>query len=272
MFYLGTHRPNWLACVDVPLMVSRNTLGKYRTCPRARTSWVLDSGGFTELSLHGGWRIDAKTYAGEVARYRDEVGHLDWAAPQDWMCEPFMLAKTGKTVAEHQALTVGNYLDLRAEGAEVIPVLQGHTLADYEHCADLYDRAGVRLESEVTVGLGSVCRRQDTNEIGEVVVAMLARGIRCHGFGCKEGAIRRYGDMLASADSLAWSYGGRRRGTCSHNKSGCANCLHWALDWRSDVLAAPAGGTVQMAMPLGVSPIARLPAATIAVGDLSPGG
>ncbi len=34
-------------------------------------------------------------------RYRDEIGCLLWAAPQDWMCEPWITAKTGLTVAEH---------------------------------------------------------------------------------------------------------------------------------------------------------------------------
>lgn len=129
----------------------------------------------------------------------------------------------------------------------VIPVLQGFTLAEYEQCADLYEHAGVRLGDLPIVGLGSVCRRENTDEIGEVVVAMHARGIRCHGFGCKAGAVRRYGDMLASADSMAWSLAGRRRGPCTHLKSRCAGHMHYALAWRDSVLTADVGGTVQMA-------------------------
>jgi hypothetical protein len=31
----------------------------------------------------------------------------------DWMCEPFMLAKTGLSVREHQQRTVTNYLNPR---------------------------------------------------------------------------------------------------------------------------------------------------------------
>jgi hypothetical protein len=256
IFYLGTHEASWLANVDdVPLMVSRNRLSKYRTCPRARGRWILDSGGFTELQQHGHWRIDARTYANEIARYVTDVGRMDWAAPQDWMCEPAIIhggtfkgvrfAGTHLTVAEHQARTVGNYLDLRSADAPVIPVLQGYSLADYERCADLYEKAGIDLATEPVVGLGSVCRRENTDEIGLIVVAMLDRGIHCHGFGCKAGAIRRYGDMLASADSLAWSFGGRRNGTCTHLKSRCANHLHYALEWRESVLAQPQGGPIQ---------------------------
>jgi hypothetical protein len=258
IFYLGTHEVHWLEKVDVPLMVSRNRLSLRRHLPTARAPWVLDSGGFTELQQHGTWRIDAGTYAKEIARYVSDVGRMDWAAPQDWMCEPAIIhggtfkgvrfTGTHLSVAEHQARTVANYCDLRALDAPVIPVLQGFTLGDYERCADLYDAAGIDLTAQPVVGLGSVCRRENTDEIGEIVAAMLARGIRCHGFGCKEGAVRRYGEMLASADSLAWSYGGRRRGTCTHLKSRCANHLHWALEWRESILSAPQGGTVQLAM------------------------
>jgi hypothetical protein len=46
-----------------------------------------------------------------VRRYRDEIGCLDWAAPQDWMCEPFILAKTGLSVREYRR-TVASYLRL----------------------------------------------------------------------------------------------------------------------------------------------------------------
>lgn len=260
VFYLGTHEPSWLVRCTVPLMVSRNRLARLKTLPAAATDWVMDSGGFTELQQHGRWRIDARTYAAEIAHVRSYVGRMVWAAPQDWMCEPAVIhggtfkgvtfAGTGLDVAEHQALTVGNYLELRALDAPVIPVLQGYSLADYERCADLYDRAGIDLAALPTVGLGSVCRRENTNEIGEIVAAMTARGIRCHGFGCKEGAVRRYGDMLASADSMAWSLAGRRRGTCTHLKSRCANHMHYAMAWRDSVVSAPKGGTAQMAMAL----------------------
>jgi hypothetical protein len=258
IFYLGTHQAEWLTRTDIPLMVSRNRLARYSTLPAARTTWVLDSGGFTELQRHGHWRTTPRQYAAEIDRYRDLVGGLVWAAPQDWMCEPAIIhggtykggtfTGTGLTVAEHQARTVGNYLDLMALDAPTIPVLQGYTLGEYQHCADLYDKAGVDLAAEPVVGLGSVCRREATGEIGAIVAAMLERGIRCHGFGCKEGALRRYGSLLASSDSLAWSLGGRKRGTCTHLKSRCANHLHWALEWRDSVLDTPMGDTVQMAL------------------------
>jgi len=57
-----------------------------------------------------------KQYADEVRRFRAEIGNLAWAAPQDWMCEPAVIAGgkvgretfkgTGLSVPAHQTLTV----------------------------------------------------------------------------------------------------------------------------------------------------------------------
>ena len=114
IFFLGIHEPAWMARTDVPLFVSRRRLVRRKTMPRARGRWALDSGGFTELSMHGRWTVPSAQYAAEVRRFRDEIGGLEWAAPQDWMCEPFITRKTGRTVAEHQRLTVANLLELRS--------------------------------------------------------------------------------------------------------------------------------------------------------------
>jgi hypothetical protein len=234
----------------VPLFVSRERLIKRKSLPRAAGPWSLDSGGFSQVATHGRFTFTAEQYVHDVRRYRDEIGQLQWAAPMDWMCEAPMLAKTGLTVADHQRRTVDNYLELTTLDPTLpfIPVLQGQTLSDYHRCADLYAINGVDLLDTV-VGLGSVCRRQDTAEIGSIVGHFHAQGLRLHGFGCKAGAIVRYGQLLESADSLAWSYAGRRRGACAL-KSRCANHLHYALDWRADILRRVPGGCSQVAMML----------------------
>lgn len=85
--YLGTHHPGWLSHAGVPLCVSRRTLAPMKRLPRAAASWALDSGGFTELQMFGQWTISAVEYIGMVRRFQAEIGRLDWAAPQDWMCE-----------------------------------------------------------------------------------------------------------------------------------------------------------------------------------------
>jgi hypothetical protein len=239
-FWLGTHQPHWLAMAGVPLFVSHRRLAGRRQLPRAAWPWALDSGGFTELSMHGRWETSPGAYVTAVRRYRDEIGRMAWAAPQDWMCEPWITAKTGLSVVEHQARTVGNLLDLRALAPDLpfVPVLQGWSLADYERCAERYERAGLDLTAEPVVGLGSVCRRQATGEAAAIVTTLAARGLRLHGFGFKLGGLAECGHALASADSLAWSLDARRRPPMDGHKHGnCANCLPYALTWRERVVS-----------------------------------
>ena len=237
-FYLGTDRGHWLRTLeDVPLFVSRVTLDRYKkNLPRATTRWALDSGGFTELDRHGGWTLSPHRYAAKVRRYSDEIGMLDWAAPQDWMCEPHMLANTGLTVADHQRLTTDNYLDLITiwPDGPFIPVLQGWTRDDYLRHVDQYASAGVDLSTQETVGLGSVCRRQALGPAFEIVSSL--HPIRIHGFGMKTDGIHEYGALLASADSMAWSYAGRLRPDPECPKTTCNHCLHYALEWRLNVI------------------------------------
>src|SRR5262245_6458969 len=94
-FYLGTHQPPWLERTAKPLFVSHLRLALRRRLPRALGAWALDSGGFTERALYGAWQMTPKQYVSAVRCYVDEIGKLEWAAPQDWMCEPFMLSRTG---------------------------------------------------------------------------------------------------------------------------------------------------------------------------------
>lgn len=241
IFYLGCHLPAWLERVDFPLFVSRTRLTHRKSLPRARGPWALDSGGFTQLDTLGRWTITADQYAVEVRRYRDEIDHLAWAAPMDWMCEPRIRARTGLTVVEHQRRTVDNYLTLRhaAPDLPIIPVLQGWELADYLRCVDLYSNTGVDLSTEPLVGLGSVCRRQATGEIGAIVTALSSLGIALHGFGVKSAGLRSYSAYLSSADSMSWSYRGRRTKPCAHGRATSeANCPEFARAWRSRVLAS----------------------------------
>lgn len=252
---IGSHRPSWLTYVDRPeLMVSRNTMPTHRL-PRAASPWVLDSGGFTELSMHGEWRMGTREYAALVGRYRDEIGHLHWAAPQDWMCEPFMLAKTGLGVAEHQWRTTSNFMSLRFHDPSlpIIPVLQGWERDDYLRHADQYDKFGIDLATGL-VGVGSVCRRQATDEAVDIFAALHALGLRLHGFGLKAQGIARAWPYLESCDSMAWSYDARmtaaRDGSCDRSKrKSCANCYHYALAWweRAQRWASPIQGELVFA-------------------------
>ena len=239
-FYLGTHEPSWLSRVDIPLFVSHRRLQRLRRLPVAKGRWALDSGGFTELAMFGEWHQTAASYAASVAEYAEWIGGLEWAAPQDYMCEPFILAKTGLTVREHQRRTVRNYLDLRMlePGLPFVPVLQGWVLEDYLEHVRMYAQAGVQLAEVDRVGLGSVCRRQATHEIASITATLSGLDIPLHGFGVKTRGLARYGRYLVSSDSMAWSYDARRSPPLPHCHShkNCANCLHYALGWRQRLL------------------------------------
>lgn len=236
-FYLGTHMTNWLNELDIPLMVSHRRLAKRRTLPRALAPWVLDSGGFTELHLHGGWQLPPAKYARTVERYADQIGRMVWAAPQDWMCEPSALKATGLTIAEHQRRTIINYLELAGLGP-FIPVLQGWTRDDYHRHVDAYTAAGINLTQEATVGLGTVCRRQHTPTILALADELTHQGIRLHGFGVKRKALNSAAaHLFTSMDSMAWSYRARRAQPlegCTHQS--CSSCPRFALQWQAETI------------------------------------
>jgi hypothetical protein len=345
LFYLGTHQPHWLWTVNVPLFVSRRTLQEVKTLRRALAPWALDSGGFTELQLYGRWTLSAADYVALVRRFHDAIGNLQWAAPQDWMCEPQVIAGlvearklpdcpeckdakrtrsrddkrtpkmrtlrleaderpvfhcavcqhemigkapqihvgrwlewaanagsvmapslakaqslgmdavvvfhgTGLSVEEHQRRTIDNLLELRRLAPDIqwTPVLQGWTIGDYWRHEEQYAEHGIDLRAEPIVGVGSVCRRQGTNTAETIFRSLAASGLRLHGFGVKIEGLAKFADVLASADSLAWSKAARISDPLpGHDKPGpgrprghinCANCLEYALMWRANVLAA----------------------------------
>jgi hypothetical protein len=183
------------------------------------------------------------------------------------MCEPAVInggqigrlafAGTHLSVLEHQLRTVRNFVQLRDLAPEVpwTPVVQGYTCAEYLRCVDLYERAGVDLTTAPLVGLGSVCRRQATSEAHGIILALHDRGVRrLHGFGVKTLGLLRYGHLLTSADSLAWSYDARAaaRPLCGtrhpRGAKNCANCLPYAQDWRTRLLARLAGAAPQLTL------------------------
>jgi hypothetical protein len=237
-FFLGTHQPGWLADSPVALFISDRRLRHIKRPLPAVCDWALDSGGFTELSTYGSWDRGPSPaeYVDRIRRYQRRIGRLQFAAPQDWMVEPWILARTGFTLLEHQRRTVDNFVALRSLAPElpIIPVLQGYRVDDYLHHITMYQQAGVDLTTERLVGVGSVCRRQHAEEIGQVFAAIRDAGVpRLHGFGVKTLGLRRYGHLLTSADSMAWSMQARREpplpGCTGHIN--CANCRRYAYAW-----------------------------------------
>lgn len=255
-FYLGTDDPHWLwdNPPPHPLFISRRRLQRYKNLKPAKTTWALDSGGFTELNMYGEWKTPPHTYIALVQRYVNEIGNLDWAAPQDWMCEPTVLAKTGKTVEQHQQLTINNYLTLKTLSPQlpIIPALQGWHPDDYLRHRDMYDRAGIDLTKAERVGMGTFCRRANLQPVQNLVYRLWEDGLKMHGFGVKQDGLPIMGHHLASADSLAWSLTARLSPTrlCGqhHRAQKCSHCRTWATVWADRVVACV--GTAPYQLPI----------------------
>jgi hypothetical protein len=181
----------------------------------------MDSGAFTTIAKHGGYPEPVQAYAEIANRFAADPG-LKAVVAQDWMCEPAMLVRTGKTIREHQFETLYRYALLERElrgRVTVMPVLQGYTPEQYvEHIADY----GTFLDTGMWVGVGSVCKRNgNPSAVAEVLAAIKAvrPDLKLHGFGLKRTALQTSGvvDRLYSADSMAWSYAARREGRSSND-------------------------------------------------------
>jgi hypothetical protein len=228
--------------MEVPFLISRRVLcgRKRKPIGRACVPWVLDSGGFSELSLFGRWRTSPQRYAREAAQWSRSVGRLEWAAIQDWMCEPFILARTGHTLRYHQEKTIESYFVLSELEPDVpwLPVLQGWTTEDYIAHIEMYQKSGIDVSLLPIVGVGSVCRRQGTGFASDLFAELSAMGVKCHAFGVKVTGFRSYAAFIESADSMAWSFAARYQKPmkgCAHKK--CNHCLRWALHWRNRIVS-----------------------------------
>lgn len=214
-FYTGIPEPAWASRFDLAF-ISVNRLAR-RKSPFTGNRWIMDSGAFTEISRHGHYRNSPEAYVAEAAKWR-HCGTLEAIVTQDYMCEPFILEKTGLTVDDHQRMTIERYDRIVAAaaplGMRVMPVLQGWTPADYVTHLELY---GERLVAGMWVGVGSVCKRNAKPEaVAEILAAIKARrpDLRLHGFGLKATALALPSvvALLESADSMAWSFSARKQG------------------------------------------------------------
>lgn len=218
-FYVGLHQPGdgqhfTRACMSINRLFKRKK-------PVECDDVFVDSGAFTILEKHGRYPEEPDVYAAHLYRlWTEGVVKITVASTQDYMCEPFMLAKTGMTVEQHQRLTVERYDRILAElmrlfdgkiPFQFLPVLQGFTIQEYLAHIEMY---GDRLKPGMWVGVGSVCKRQGNVAVIEAILKAIhdkRPDLRLHGFGVKITALRSalVRRLLFSADSMAWSYAAR---------------------------------------------------------------
>lgn len=222
-FYVGLHQPSDAqhferCCIHVGRLLDRQK-------PLGCEELLLDSQAFRMLELRGDHQLSPVEYATIGARVVTLCGKVTIVA-QDYMCEDYIFQRryehTGVrfTVADHQRLTIARYDALHCHAARrgltIMPVLQGYD--PLEH-VDHIRQYGRRLRRGAWVGVGSVCKRNgDPSAIRDVLycIKKIRPDLRLHGFGIKTTALEWHGGtiraMLASADSLAWSYHARKNG------------------------------------------------------------
>lgn len=213
IFFPGVFRPAQ-AGKHPRCMISARTLAK-RSSGFPVADWILDSGGFTELYIHGGYRESVAAYASMIERFSD-CGNLLAAVAQDYMCEPAILERTGLTSIEHRRLTIERYDELRARVGSVyiMPVIQGYAAHEYaEHIAAY----GNRIAAGAWIGVGSLVKRSSSpGRIAGILSAILEcrPDVQLHGFGIKLTSLKdaRVRGMLTSSDSMAWSLSARYSG------------------------------------------------------------
>lgn len=236
-FFTGLHQPSDAPHFDACFISVNRLTGRYgRKAPMKIRDWIMDSGAFTEISTHGHYRTGVAEYATAIRKWRSN-GNLLAAVSRDYMCEPWILAKWGRTVEEHQRWTIERYDELRAEdcaGVYIMPVLQGYAPVDYVRHIEMY---GSRLDRGQWVGVGSICKRNgDPRTVAAVLHAIKqARpDLHLHGFGLKTQALAHplVRGQLETADSMAWS---------EHARKNRRNANDWreAVRWTAKILDRP---------------------------------
>lgn len=210
-FFVGLHQPSDAKNFE-SAFISIHRI-KDRKSDFKVNDWIMDSGAFSTILKYGGYPDPVEEYAKHIKRW-SKCGNLLAAVSQDYMCEKNMLEITGKTIQEHQHLTIERYkklLNYDVGGIKIIPVLQGYKPEDYVSHIEQY---GELLKKDMWVGVGSVCKRNgNVGAIQKVLWAIKEKrpDLKLHGFGLKttalsDGLIR---SLLETADSMAWSYSAR---------------------------------------------------------------
>jgi len=169
----------------------------------------VDSGGYSFILGKGEYKTTDAEYLNWIAERDPEL----WAL-RDYPCEPEVLHDHGRTVNDHQQMTVDRHRNLlnrlsdHGISGQPVAVLQGWDIDDYLQCVDRFQDAGLLTDH---VGIGSVCRRNAEAEIRRVVLAVrdaVPSRVSLHAFGVKS-SVLKYPDVrdaLATADSQSYEY------------------------------------------------------------------
>ena len=174
-------------------------------------SIFIDCGGFSSSLIAGGYRTSDEDYLQFVQKVK-----ADMFALRDYPCEPDILKKWHRTVADHIEMTVNHHIKLLELctniEAKPIAVLQGWNVNDYLYCIDRFRDQGLITKY---IAIGSICRRGSQKQIRKIVntIREELKNVKLHGFGISLNALRYKDvwDSLYSADSGAWDFASRWR-------------------------------------------------------------
>lgn len=205
-FFIGIPYPSMAAKLDwSKFMLSFNRIADTRTAPIQIKKWIGDCGAFTLLERFGRFPTPEEDYAAKINKWAG-CGELMAAVSRDWLCAPPVLAATGLSVEQHQALTIEGYERLRSlTPVYVMPTLQGSKVEDYASHLGGY---GDLLALGQWVGLGSlVGRPKDEVRAIAAAVKALRPDLRLHGFGVEPETAQ---GLFHSCDHMKWSSTNRK--------------------------------------------------------------
>lgn len=204
----------------------KNVMINYATANNTRWDGIenlfVDSGGYSFMKGKGEYETSEAAYLDYVTKVSPEVFAL-----RDYPCEPDILEKFDRSVREHQRRTIEKHrrlfelLDDRTIEAEPLAVLQGWTKDDYLRHIEQMDREGLLTDR---VGIGSVCRRGQDEQIREIINAVAeVTTVDIHAFGVKANVLRfeDVRDNLRSADSLAYEMGSQYEANICNTHKRC---------------------------------------------------
>jgi len=225
IFFTGVQVLKQAAKIDYAFIsINRFVGANKRVSDFPARCWIMDSGAFSQVSTNGDHTLTTDEYAAQIKRW-SRCGILVAAAAQDYMCEDFILNKLGRSVREHQDMTLGRYEALLKSMEKIkcrtliMPVLQGYEPSEYVSHLKSYQNL---IEPYAWVGVGSVCKRNSNPESVGVVLDSIKQvrpDLRLHGFGIKKTCLQDsyIVDRLFSSDSMAWSFNARYTGKKAHD-------------------------------------------------------
>jgi len=174
----------------------------------------VDSGGYSFMKGKGEYGTSDREYLEWLAA-RDP--HR-WAL-RDYPCEPDVLEAHGRSVEDHQQMSLDRHRSLLSQAdefnisGEPVAVLQGWSVDDYLRAVDQYRDHGLLTDH---VGVGSVCRRHSEAEIAAILTRVadaLPGRVSLHAFGVKTSVLKQppVREVLSTSDSLAYDFAARRR-------------------------------------------------------------